>query len=260
MKKLFITLILAFSLILPSISGVYARESRFGFFNDNNNGGTNPAQITRGEDRGENRPNILNNIKNNLKNLGLGARIGGSLTAINGNTLTVSTQNNGSVTVNILTNTQIRRRFWGKTAVSEFTVGDNVLVIGSWIDTTKAAINAVLIRDVSIERRWGVLFGTVTANNSTTLIVNTLSRGSVTVDLSGSTKLVNRKQQTIGFGDIQIGNKVRIKGTYDLTSKVVVTTDEVKDFSIPAQGSVTPTITPTGAPTATPTMTPMPTP
>ncbi len=258
MKKIFITSLLTFSLVLPSLSGIYAREPRFGFFNDDNNGGTNPAQITRGEDRGENRPNILNNIKNNLKNLGLGARIGGSLTAINGNTLTVSTQNNGSVTVNILANTQIRRRFWGKSSLTEFTVGDNVLVIGSWTDNTKTAINAVLIRDISIERRWGVLFGTVTANNSTTLTVNTLSRGSVTVDLSSSTKLVNRKQQTIAVTDIQVGNKVRIKGTYDLTSKVVVTTDEVKDFSIPAQGSVTPTVT--LAPTATPTMTPTPTP
>ncbi len=256
MKKLFITSFLAFSLILPTISGVYAREPRLGFLNDDTNGGTNPAQITRGEERGENRPNILNNIKNGLKNLGFGVHISGSLTAINGSTLTVSTQNNGSVTVNILANTQIRRRFWGKTTLSEFSTGDNVQVIGSWTDGNKTAINAVLVRDVSIEARWGVLFGTVTVNNSTTLTVNTFSRGTVTVDLSGSTKLVNRNQQTITVGDIQVGNKVRIKGIYDLTSKVVVTTDEVKDFSIPAQGSLTPTV----APTATPTLTPTPTP
>jgi len=77
------------------------------------------------------------------------------LTAISGTTLIVDREEK-SYTVNTGTfdkcATQLRRRFWGKSELSEFSVGDVLNVMGYWTDDTKTAVNACYIRNISIQK------------------------------------------------------------------------------------------------------------
>lgn len=158
---------------------------------------------------------------------------------------TVTVDNAGvSVTVNVSDKTQLRRRFWGKSVLSEMSVGDNIDVIGKWTDDTKTAINAVLIRDESIQKRFGVFFGTVKSLTSGGFVMTTIHRDDETVTF-GSAKVVNRKGETISSTDVKVGDKVRARGLWDSNLKTVTEVTEVKDFSLPPHPSATPTATPT---------------
>jgi predicted KAP-like P-loop ATPase len=137
-----------------------------------------------------------------------------SITAINSTVLTVQ-KDGKTYTVNTGTfdkcTTQYRRRFWGKGSLSEMSVGDMVNVFGIWSDEAKTAVNACLIRDTSIQKRFGVFFGEVKSILSTGFVMSTVSekRADQTVTVSSSTKFINRKEGTITQADIKVGDKVR---------------------------------------------------
>lgn len=165
----------------------------------------------------------------------------GEVTAISGTTLTV-TKNSVPYTVNTDDKTIFRRRYGGKSQLSEIAENDTVNVLGKWQNEGKTQILATHIRDLSIQKRHATFFGTVRTITGTTLILTTVNRGEQTVTISSSTKLVNRKMEEIAMSDIQVGNRVRVKGIWDLTKKVVSEVTQIKDFSIPIQPS--PTATP----------------
>ncbi len=146
-----------------------------------------------------------------------------------------------SIKVNLQTNTHFRRKFWGKSDVGEISVGDSIDVVGRWVNEDKTEINAVLIRDLSVQKRFGVFFGTIKSMTDTGFVMTTIQRGEEVVTL-GSTKLIGRKEQTITQSDIQVGHKVRVRGLWDSVNFTITETAEVKDFSLP----------PFVAPTATP--------
>lgn len=199
--------------------------------------------------------------------LGAGrAAIGsGTITAMTDTTLTVE-KDGKTYTVNFDANTQIRRRFWGKSELSEFSVGNVVNVIGHWADDAHTTINAKLIRNISIQKRYGVFFGEVKSLTSGGWVMSTKSdkRADQTVTISASTKLVNRRQETITQADVKVGHRVRVKGLWDRSQNTVTEVVQVKDFSLPPipTGTVSPAATPTStvAPTATPSPTATPTP
>lgn len=166
------------------------------------------------------------------------------ITAIGSNSVTVDNAGT-SVTVNISDKTQLRRRFWGKSELTEFSVGDKVDVIGKWTDDTKTAINAVLIRNESIQKRFGVFFGTVKSLTGTEFAMTTIQRDDETVTI-GTAKLINRKGGAITQADIKVGDRVRVRGLWDSNLKTITETKEVKDFSLPVKPSASP------SPTATP--------
>ena len=155
----------------------------------------------------------------------------------------ITVDNDGtSVKVDVTANTHFRRKFWGKSDIGEISVGDSIDVIGRWTSEDKTEIKAVLIRDLSIQKRQGVFFGTVKTITDTGFVMTTIQRGTETVTLDATTKLINRKGQTITAADIQVGHKIRVRGMWDSANFTITEVTEVKDFSLP----------PVATPTATP--------
>ena len=162
------------------------------------------------------------------------AAIGSGTVSSKSDSQLIVTKDGVTYTVNITANTQFRRRFWGKSDLNEIQVGDTVNVIGKWTDDTKTIIEARLIRDISIQKRHGVFFGTVSSLTSDGWIMTTVKRGNQTVTVNSSTKFVNRKTEIITQADIKVGDKVRVKGLWDRNSNTITEVSHVKDFSLPA--------------------------
>ena len=206
----------------------------------------------------EKKKNILDEIKDKLKSMRFGARITGNLKLIEGNSLTITAGEGKIYTVNVTDNTKLRRKFWGDTKLSEFSVNDKLHVVGKWTDDAKTKIDAYLIRNLSIQKRWGVFFGTVTQTNSDNLVLETSSRGKQTVYF-GTAKLVNRKNEGIKIDEIQTGHKIRAKGVWDSANDKIIEVTHIMDFSLPTIPVKNPTSTLTPTPTVTTTLTPTPT-
>ncbi len=142
--------------------------------------------------------------------------------------------------------TQFRRRFWGKGSLSEIASGHVINVIGAWTDDTHTTVQARLVRDTSIQKRFGVFFGTVTSVLGSGWIMDTPRRGAQTVTVSSNTSIVNRKEETILQADVAVGHKVRVKGLWDSVNNTITEVKHAKDFSLPVTtATVTVTATPT---------------
>lgn len=176
---------------------------------------------------------IRNQVKEKFQNLRFSARVEGKITGLSNNLMSVEDNSGKIYTVNITKKTQLRRRFWGKAELKEFTFGDRVKVIGRYANEGKTEIEAVLIRNLSIQRRWGVFFGEVATISGNYLIIKTVNRGDLTVYLTSETKLKNRKEEKIKWSEIQVGHKIRVKGVWDWNLKEIRKTEEIKDFSLP---------------------------
>lgn len=175
---------------------------------------------------------LLEKVKNFVKkNIRFEARVKGTITVIGTNNFSM-TGEDGTFQVNITDNTKLLRKFGGKSSLSEFAVGDEVVVFGKFTDDTKSIIDAKIVRNNSIQKRWGAFFGKVTAINSDNFLMETLERGTQTVYF-GTAKFVNRKEQSIAYSDVKIGHRVRVKGIWDKTLSEIKEVSQVKDFSIP---------------------------
>lgn len=178
------------------------------------------------------------------------ASIGSGVVASKGTDSIVVTAKDGQeITVNVGEKTQFRRRFWGKSSFDEIQTGDTVNVIGRWTDDTHTAINAVLIRDLSIQKRLGVFFGAVKSMNNDVWMITTVNRGNQEVTVSSTTKFINRRDEKMTSKEVQVGHRVRVRGLWDKTKSTIREVTEVKDFDLPAKGSVEPTAVPTPTPT-----------
>lgn len=167
----------------------------------------------------------------------------GTISAINSSSLTVS-KDNVNYTVNILSDTKFRRHFWGKSSLSEFSVGNIVNVWGKWTDDIKTAIDVKMIRNLSIMKRHGTFFGEVKSKGTDSFVIKSVKRGDQTVVFSSTTKFIDRKGNAISFNDIKVSDRVRIKGLWDKSLSKITDVSVIKDFSIPTK-VITPTITPT---------------
>lgn len=152
--------------------------------------------------------------------------------------ITVDSDGTG-IKVDITANTHFRRKFWGKTSLAEISVGDSVDVIGRWTSEAKTEIKAVVIRDLSIQKRFGVFFGTVKTITDTGFVMTTIQRGEETVTYD-SAKIINRKGEAITASDILVGHRVRVRGLWDSANFTIKEVTEVKDFSIPVVPAPTP--------------------
>jgi hypothetical protein len=165
--------------------------------------------------------------------------LSGQVAAVGSSTVTISS-NGTSIQVDISSNTHIRRKFWGASNLGEISVGDSVEVVGKWISDAKTEITAVMVRDISIQKRFGVFFGTIKSLTSDGFVVTTIHRDDETVTI-GSAKLIDRKGNTISSSDIQLGHKVRVRGMWNSTAKTITEVTEIKDFSLPTIASPSPT-------------------
>jgi hypothetical protein len=152
----------------------------------------------------------------------------------------ITVDNEGvSVKVTVQTNTHFRRKFWGKSSLAEISVGDSVDIVGKWTSEAKTEIKAWVIRDLSIQKRFGVFFGTVKSFTDSGFVMTTIQRGEETVTLD-SAKLIDRTGETITKSDIQVGHRVRVRGLWNSTSFTITEVTEVKNFSLPPFASPSP--------------------
>jgi len=177
---------------------------------------------------------IRNQIKEKVKALRFDTQLTGKITEIGGNYIKVSDNKDGKTyQVNITEKTQLRRHFGRKSSLSEFSVGDEVNVIGRYTDETKLTIEAALIRNKSIQKRWGVFFGEVLSKEGNVLMIKTLNRGEIKVYVGDSTKIINRREESVSLNNIEVGHRVRVKGVWDRMLSEIRETNEIKDFSLP---------------------------
>lgn len=183
---------------------------------------------------------LLDKVKNMVrKNLRFNARIKGTIGSVGASSMTVTGDDGKTYAVNITSETKLLRRFGGTSGLSEFSVGNEVSVIGKFTDESQTTIDAKLIRNLSIQKRWGVFFGEVTVKNSDNFVMKTIERGDQTVYFGSETKFLSHKKETISYTDLQIGNRVRVKGMWDRSSNKITEIEEIRVF--PQKPSVTPT-------------------
>ena len=177
--------------------------------------------------------------RQNLENMRIHIREA-KVESIVSDTLTVS-KDGTTYTIMITSTTRLVRKYGAKADLSEFRTGDIVSVVGKFTDEAKTTIEARIVRNLTIQKRWGVFFGTVaTADGMNQLTMTTAKRGAQAVIVDGNTKLVNRKMEVIGLTQILVGHKIRVKGVWDNQSNTIRETDQIKDYSIPARSTPTP--------------------
>ncbi len=157
-----------------------------------------------------------------------------TLTAKSGDTFTVTKD---SKSYSVLTNseTQLRRRFWGKATLDEMQVGDSVNIIGVWTDDTKTTIQARLVRDISIQKRFGIFVGVIKSMSGNTFILEAVQRGPQTVTVDSATKITNRNGQTIPQSDLTVGHRVRVRGMWNNANSTITEVVGIKDYSLPVK-------------------------
>lgn len=170
-------------------------------------------------------------FKESLKSRGVKI-IDGTVTAKSTTTLTV-TKDGKSYTVLISSDSKYRRHFWGKSNLSEISVGDKVNVWGNWTDDTHTSINAMMIRNLSIMKRFGIFVGDIVSKSSTNFIIHSKYRADQTVNFDSNTKFVKKNEMAITYSDLKTGDRVKIKGLWDKTLNTISEVTQVKDFSLP---------------------------
>lgn len=203
-------------------------------------------------DRTKERQELKNSIRDKLRDetatrpgvrkLLRGGRIAvgsGELTAINETTLTV-TKESKNYTVLTDGNTKFRRKFWGESSLAELTVGDKLNIIGTWDDEAKTTIKAKLVRDLSIQKRHGVFFGTINSKSEIGFTMDIVRRGSQNITVGSNTKYINRKGESISLADLAVGHRVRVRGLWNSNLSTITEVVRVKDFTLPPKTTEVP--------------------
>jgi len=141
-------------------------------------------------------------------------------------------------TVKVDSSTQWRRKFWGKSDLTETNQNDILNIHGKWNNVEMTEVQARMIRNISIQKRHGVFFGTVKSVTLDKLVITTAKRGEQTVTIAGS--VVDRKQMTISANIILVGHRIRVKGLWDSKNKTITEVTQTKDFDLPAKPTATP--------------------
>ena len=166
-----------------------------------------------------------------LKEVTLTAKTGDTLPS----TLSVVDTQGKTYSVEVTTESQLRRKFFGKASLPEFQINNILSVAGVWGNDEKTIIKAKIVQNLSIQKRFGVFIGKVTEINGSTIVIESTARGKQTITLSTSTKLVARNEKVIGASDVLVGHIIRVKGLWDRSNNTVTEVTNVKDYSLPAR-------------------------
>lgn len=199
----------------------------------------NPTAKGLREEAKENRQEIVQ-AKQDLK-ANKPARLNNATVTVKSTQSFTVTKDGKTYTINVSSNTKFRRHFWGDSTFVELSVNDIVNIWGKWTDSTQTTIDARVVRNQSVQKFRGVFFGNVKSKSSNSFVITSRYRGDQTVNFDSSTKFVNRKEQTMKFSDIQVEDRVRIKGVWDKTNSTISEVTQVKDFTIPKVTAPTPT-------------------
>lgn len=175
---------------------------------------------------------LLDKVKNFMKkNLRFEARVKGKITEIASVSFSMEGED-GTFQININDKTNMLRKFGGKSSLSEYSAGDEVIVFGKFTDDTKSIIDAKVIRNNSIQKRKGAFFGKVTVKNTDNFVIDTLERGIQTVYF-GTAKFMQRNETVMTYAELKVEDRVRVKGVWDKTLNQIKEVEQIKDFSIP---------------------------
>jgi hypothetical protein len=70
-------------------------------------------------------------------------------------------------------------------------------------------------------------------------MIKTLNRGEIKVYVGDSTKIINRREESVSLNNIEVGHRVRVKGVWDRALREIREADEIKDFSLPPKPTKT---------------------
>jgi hypothetical protein len=158
--------------------------------------------------------NLIEQAKNMIKEK-IKKQLKGQLITISGNTLTVQ-KDSKNYTVLVNDQTKLKRKFGASSTLSEFTPKDTLVIIGNRTKNSdgtfsSTSIDASYIRNMSIQRRFAVFTGEIINKTTNTLTLKTVNRGTQTVYLSSTTE-IKENNKMISLSDIQVGDKVIVRG------------------------------------------------
>lgn len=240
MKKIsFLLLVLSTALILaePSHATTSFGQNVREIVKEGRQEGASPAAIRQEvkQEVKERNESLFDRVKNLVKSrLRFDARITGTITSIDGNKLMVQSNDGKTYQVNVISGANLVRRFGGRSTLAEFAVGNTVHVFGKFTNDEKTVIDAKMIRNASVQKRWGAFIGEVTVKNTDNFTFKSVGRADQTAYIKGA-NFVNRRGEAITYTDIAVGHRVRVKGMWDRSSNQISEVDQVMDFSIPAQ-------------------------
>jgi hypothetical protein len=134
--------------------------------------------------------------------------------------------------VDINEKTVLIRKFWGKALLGEFSEGDKVVIIGRLDDTTKHLVAKVIknnsIQRLGVARHIGKVLS-IDTNTGQIEVELPVSKKEYIIKLKSDTKIL-KGGQSIDLSDIQVGDKVRTRGTLNRWQKKV-TADVVVDLT-----------------------------
>jgi ribosomal protein L21E len=192
-----------------------------------------------------NKPQGLERKELNKKNRLI---LSGTIVSLTTDSLTLQVNKNEltgkTVIVNINTQTKLLRKFGGKSSLSEFTPNDEIQAAGKWTDDAKTILTANLIRNLSIQKRFGAFIGTIKNLGENSFVLQSKNRGEQKVIITDTTKIVNRKMQALKFSDLMPEHRVRVKGLWNNKNNTITEVVQIKDFDLPPKTTLTPTPTP----------------
>lgn len=129
-----------------------------------------------------------------------------------------------SWTVNTSANTEMVRRYGGKLALSEISVGDFISFQGDLAQGSSGfVVNAKVVKNWSVQKVRSDSFGSVSSINATAQSFALLvggERGTITVNVLSSASIMKGDAKAV-FADIKVGDKVRVNGLYNNLTKIL---------------------------------------
>ena len=124
--------------------------------------------------------------------------------------------------VQIATDTNVVRQYWGKSAIdlSEFSVGDIIKVYGTLDTADYFLVHAKIVRNVSIQKLHAVFTGNIlniaSSTGSFTIEAKRNGTSSFLVNTDSNTKIYQGKNLK-SFSNLKVGTKVMVRGIWDKT-------------------------------------------
>lgn len=141
--------------------------------------------------------------------------------------------------VRLTDKTNYVRKFGGKSKLSEFGLGDTVQVVGKQIEAH--LLEAKLIRDISIQKRWGSFEGEAISLNTEqkSFVLKPKNRKEQTVFVSETTK-ITKNGKALTFNEISVGNSVNVHGIWNTKNNTIMAEKIiVKVIRFNIQGKIT---------------------
>ncbi len=143
-----------------------------------------------------------------------GRGVGGTITDIKGDTLTLKTMNGGTATVKVTSSTEYRKE--GQSAkFSDLKAGDTIGVRGESTGENSWTATAVIVNPGGMMReQLGKKFiaGEVTKIEDTKLTIKRIDGEIQVIEVDENTSFKNAKRESITLADIKIGDRVMGRG------------------------------------------------